>query len=164
MFQDVLIKMKVENNEQVDYFLDFKNDFIHMNQLIGKKIILKFKGYECLNCQSNIEIYRQGYCKKCFFEIPSTAQWVMKPELSKAHLNIEERDLEYEKQTVLKNNIIIEDFGRLSPFFHVYETGFCDLGYELPLLPVTIPSQEPIIFVEDCENLNYYEKQVCSTS
>ena len=72
MFQDVLIKMKVENNKQVDYFLDFKNDFIHMNQLIGKKIILKFKGYECLNCQSNIEIYRQGYCKKCFFEIPST--------------------------------------------------------------------------------------------
>jgi len=49
MFQDVLIKMKVENNKQVDYFLDFKNDFIHMNQLIGKKIILKFKGYECLN-------------------------------------------------------------------------------------------------------------------
>ena len=43
MFQNVLIKMKVENNEQVDYFLDFKNDFIHMNQLIGKKIILKFK-------------------------------------------------------------------------------------------------------------------------
>ena len=106
MFQDVLIKMKVENNKQVDYFLDFKNDFIHMNQLIGKKIILKFKGYECLNCQSNIEIYRQGYCKKCFFEIPSTAQWVMKPELSKAHLNIEERDLEYEKSVQLKPHIV----------------------------------------------------------
>ena len=30
MFQDVLIKMKVENNKQVDYFLDFKNNFIHI--------------------------------------------------------------------------------------------------------------------------------------
>ena len=106
MFQSVLTKMMVENNKQVDYFLNFKNDFIHVNQLIGKKIKLKFKGYECLSCQSNLEIYRQGYCKKCFFEIPSTAQWVMKPELSKAHLNIEERDLEYEKSVQLKPHIV----------------------------------------------------------
>ena len=38
MFQGVLTKMMVENNNQVDYFLNFKNDFIHMNQLIEKKI------------------------------------------------------------------------------------------------------------------------------
>ena len=69
MFQGVLTKMMVENNNQVDYFLNFKNDFIHMNQLIEKKIKLKFKGYECLSCRSGSEIYRQGYCKKCFLDL-----------------------------------------------------------------------------------------------
>ena len=72
MFKGVLTKMKVELNERVDYFLDFKNDFLHINSLIGKKIKLKHEGYECLNCQSNQAIYRQGFCKNCFFEMPST--------------------------------------------------------------------------------------------
>ena len=106
MFKGVLTKMKVELNQSVDYFLDFKNDFLHINALIGKKIKLKHKGYECLNCQSNQVIYRQGFCKNCFFEMPSTADWIMKPELSKAHLNIEERDLEFEKEVQLKPHIL----------------------------------------------------------
>ena len=105
MFKGVLTKMKVELNQSVDYFLDFKNDFLHINELIGKKIKLKHAGYECLNCQSNQVIYRQGFCKNCFFEMPSTADWIMKPELSKAHLNIEERDLEFEKEVQLKPRV-----------------------------------------------------------
>jgi len=106
MFKGVLTKMKVEMNENVDYYLDFKNDFIYMNSLIGKKLKLKHEGYECLNCQSNQITYRQGYCKNCFFEMPSTAEWIMKPELSKAHLDIEERDLEFEKKVQLKPHIL----------------------------------------------------------
>ena len=35
-----------------------------------------------------------------FFEIPKAGDWIMKPELSKAHLNIEDRDLEYEKNSI----------------------------------------------------------------
>lgn len=106
MFTDVLTKMKVELIDDLNYYLDFKNDFLHMNSLIGKKIKLKHVGYECLNCQSNQVIYRQGFCKNCFFEIPSTAEWIMKPELSKAHLDIEERDLQYEKKVQLKPHIL----------------------------------------------------------
>ena len=68
MFKGVLTKMKVELTENVNYYLDFKNDFLHMNSLIGKKIILKHVGYECLNCQSDQIIFRQGFCKNCFFE------------------------------------------------------------------------------------------------
>ena len=105
MFKGVLTKMKVEMNENVDYYLDFKNDFIYMNSLIGKKLKLKHEGYECLNCQSNQITYRQGYCKNCFFEMPSTAEWIMKPELSKAHLDIEERDLEFEKAAQIRDQI-----------------------------------------------------------
>ncbi|MAU64219.1 MAG: hypothetical protein CMC38_07775 [Flavobacteriaceae bacterium] len=106
MLKGVLTKMKVELNQSVDYFLDFENDFIHINPLIGKKITLKHEGYECLNCKSIQVIYRQGFCKNCFFEMPSTADWIMKPELSKAHLNIEERDLEFEKEVQLKPHIL----------------------------------------------------------
>ena len=106
MFKGVLRKMKVELSDKVNYYLDFKNDFLHMNSFLGKKIKLKHVGYECLNCQSSEMIYRQGFCKSCFFEMPSTAEWIMKPELSKAHLDIEERDLEYEKQVQLKPHIL----------------------------------------------------------
>jgi len=106
MFTDVLTKMKVELKDDVNYYLDFKNDLLHMNSLIGKKIKLKHIGFECLNCQSNQVIYRQGFCKNCFFEIPSTAEWIMKPELSKAHLGVEERDLVFEKQVQLKPHIL----------------------------------------------------------
>ena len=106
MFEGVLRKMLVELKNDVNYFLDFDVDFLNINSLIEKKINLKHVGYECLNCKSDQTIYRQGFCKNCFFEIPSTSDWIMKPELSKAHLNIEERDLEYEKKIQLKPHIL----------------------------------------------------------
>ena len=59
-----------------------------------------------MNCQSNHEIFRQGFCKKCFFDLPSTADWVIRPEMSKAHLGIEERDLDYEKQVQLQPHVL----------------------------------------------------------
>jgi hypothetical protein len=106
MFKGVLNKMKTELNQDLNYFLELGDDFINLNQILGSKIKLTFKGFECLNCKSDLQLFRQGHCKKCFFELPSTADWVMKPELSKAHLNIEERDLEYEKSVQLKPHIL----------------------------------------------------------
>ena len=106
MFKGVLNKMKTEINDNVNYYLELGDDFINLNQIINSKLELNFEGYQCLNCSSDIQIYRQGHCKKCFFELPSTADWVMKPELSKAHLNIEERDLEFEKDVQLKPHIL----------------------------------------------------------
>ena len=106
MFKGVLRKMYVELNDKVSYFLDFDIDLLNVNSLIGKNLSLEHVGYECLNCRSDQIIYRQGFCKNCFFEIPSTADWIMKPELSKAHLNVEDRDLEYEKNIQLKPHIL----------------------------------------------------------
>ena len=54
----------------------------------------------------NIEIFANGFCKKCFFESPMSGDWVMKPELSKAHLEIEDRDLEYEKKIQIQDHIV----------------------------------------------------------
>ena len=106
MFKGVLNKMKTEIDSSLNYFLELDDDFININQLLGSKIKLSFNGYECLNCKSDLQLYRQGHCKKCFFALPSTADWIMKPELSKAHLNIEDRDLEFEKKVQLKPHVL----------------------------------------------------------
>ena len=104
-YQGVLKKMKTENSSQIQY-LDMNSDFLNMNQLLDKEIVISFVTYECLNCHLEKKVFRQGYCKSCFFEIPNAADWIMKPELSKAHLNIEDRDLAYEKSVQLKPHIV----------------------------------------------------------
>ena len=35
----------------------------------SEKISLKFDGYECLSCRKEIEVFRQGFCKNCFFRL-----------------------------------------------------------------------------------------------
>ncbi|MFP2995815.1 DUF2797 domain-containing protein [Spongiivirga sp. MCCC 1A20706] len=106
LFQGVLTKMKSEFSEPIQYFLNLENDFINLNQLLNKKIGLSFVKYQCLNCGNDREIYRQGFCKSCFFEVPQAADWIMKPELSTAHLDKEDRDLEYEKRMQLQPHIV----------------------------------------------------------
>ncbi|SQA94469.1 Protein of uncharacterised function (DUF2797) [Capnocytophaga ochracea] len=86
MFQGVLQKMLTEWADPIRYYLPMEGDFVLMNQLIGKEITLQFVRFQCMNCGENKPIFRQGYCKECFFEVPQTADWVMHPELSKAHL------------------------------------------------------------------------------
>jgi hypothetical protein len=84
----------------------FEKDFINLNQLLSKTIEIEFAGYQCLNCGLNKPIYRQGFCKSCFFDIPQAADWIMRPELSTAHLDKEDRDLEYEKKVQLQPHIV----------------------------------------------------------
>lgn len=105
-YQGVLKKMMTENAEEIQYYLDMKTDFINMNQLLNKEFTISFVAYECLNCHLNKEIYRQGFCKSCFFDIPQAADWIMRPELSKAHLDEEDRDLAYEKKVQLQPHIV----------------------------------------------------------
>jgi len=98
--------MMTENAEEIQYYLDMKSDFLNMNQLINKEIALSFVTYECLNCHLEKKIYRQGFCQSCFFDIPQAADWIMRPELSKAHLDEEDRDLAYEKKVQLQPHIV----------------------------------------------------------
>ena len=106
LFQGVLTKMQTEFSKPINYYLKLGKDIIQVNQMIHKKIKLKFIGYQCLNCESNETTFRQGFCKSCFFELPQTADWIMNPEKSKAHLGIEERDLKYEKKVQLQSHIV----------------------------------------------------------
>jgi hypothetical protein len=106
LYTGVLTKMQTEFLEPIQYYLVFENDFIHMNQLLNKTVELKLIGHQCLSCGLDRPIYRQGFCKTCFFDQPFAGDWIMRPELSKAHLDKEDRDLEYEKKVQLQPHIV----------------------------------------------------------
>ena len=105
-YQGVLTKMQTEFSSPIQYYLIFETDFINMNQLLNKSLKISFVKYECLNCRLDKPIYRQGFCKSCFFDIPQAADWIIRPELSTAHLDKEDRDLEYEKKVQLQPHIV----------------------------------------------------------
>jgi hypothetical protein len=106
MFKGVLKKMQTYNDSPIKYFLSFENDFIEINQCIGRKLKIIKTGEQCLNCNKNKSIFRQGFCKNCFFESPFIGDWIIRPELSTAHLGIEDRDLEFEKKMQLQPHIV----------------------------------------------------------
>ena len=105
-YEGVLKKMQTEIGTPIQYYLIFENDFLNVNQILGKKITLTFIKHQCLNCGQNKPIYRQGFCKSCFFETPLAGDWIMRPELSTAHLDKEDRNLEYEKKAQLQPHIV----------------------------------------------------------
>ncbi|MCM4169502.1 hypothetical protein KCTC52924_00536 [Arenibacter antarcticus] len=105
-YQGVLRKMQTEIGNPIQYYLLFDGDFLNLNQVINKNLKIRFIGHQCLNCGEDRPIYRQGFCKNCFFDIPSAGDWIMRPELSTAHLDQEDRDLEYEKKVQLQPHIV----------------------------------------------------------
>lgn len=105
-YQGVLKKMMTENTDIIQYYLEMGDDSVNVNQLLNSYVELKFVKYECMNCHLEKEIYRQGFCKSCFFETPTAGDWIMRPELSTAHLEKEDRDLAYEKSVQLQPHIV----------------------------------------------------------
>lgn len=98
-------KMITENGQPIRYYLTLKDDYLDVNQHIGKKIHLFYDHNECLGCGLDKPIYRMGYCSNCFFTLPQANESIIRPELSTAHLGIEQRDLEWEKEFELKPHI-----------------------------------------------------------
>jgi hypothetical protein len=99
-------KMQTELKDEVQYYLSFRDHFLHVNQLLDKRLSIKHIANECLNCGLDKRIWRQGFCYDCFSQIPQAGDWIMHPELSKAHLDEEDRDLEYEKRVQLQPHIV----------------------------------------------------------
>ena len=98
--------MQTEMGEPIQYYMVFETDFLNMNQILGKELRIEFIKFQCLNRGENLPIYRQGFCKRCFYETPAAGDWIMRPELSTAHLDKEDRDLEYEKKVQLQPHIV----------------------------------------------------------
>lgn len=105
-YQGVLRKMETELADPIQYYLIFNGDFLNLNQVLNKELTLTFIKHQCLNCGEDRPIFRQGFCRTCFYEIPTAGDWIMRPELSTAHLDKEDRDLEYEKKVQLQPHIV----------------------------------------------------------
>ena len=105
-YEGVLKKMQTEIGTPIQYYLVFESDFLNINQILNKELSIDFIKHQCLNCGNDRPIFRQGFCKSCFFETPSAGDWIMRPELSTAHLNQEDRNLEYEKRVQLQPHIV----------------------------------------------------------
>ncbi|MBT9187969.1 DUF2797 domain-containing protein [Zobellia russellii] len=105
-YEGVLRKMQTEIGNPIQYYMVFENDFLNVNQILDKALEINFIKFQCLNCGRDRPIFRQGFCKTCFYETPSAGDWIMRPELSTAHLGKEDRDLEYEKKAQLQPHIV----------------------------------------------------------
>ena len=106
IYEGVLTKMKTELQDTVQYYLIFESDFLNMNQLLGKKISINFLRFHCLGCHKQKKIFRNGVCYNCLTSLPEMGDWVMRPELSKAHLGEQDRDLEYEQKAQLQPHVV----------------------------------------------------------
>lgn len=105
-YQGVLTKMQTEFGNPIQYYLVFEDSFLNVNQLLDKEIEISFAGFQCLNCQKKKKIFRQGFCYDCFYSSPAVGDWIMRPELSTAHLGIADRDLEYEQKAQLQPHVV----------------------------------------------------------
>lgn len=105
-YEGVLTKMQTEFGDPIQYYLVFEDSFLNINQLLGKPMEINFIGFQCLNCGKKKKIFRQGFCYDCFYSSPAVGDWIMKPELSTAHLGIEDRDLAYEEKVQLQPHIV----------------------------------------------------------
>lgn len=105
-YELVLRKMHTEFADPIQYYMIFDADFLHVNQLIGKQISISHSGYQCLNCSKQKKIWRQGFCYDCFYKSAAVGDWIMRPELSTAHLGVADRDLDYESRVQLKPHIV----------------------------------------------------------
>jgi hypothetical protein len=102
----VLKKMITELSEKVQYYEITENHVLNINQLLDREVEISFEGYQCLCCGEEKKIFRQGFCYDCFYKSAQVGDWIMNPELSTAHLNIEDRDLAYEKEVQLQPHIV----------------------------------------------------------
>ncbi len=102
----VIRKMKAVMGNPLRYYLFLDKDVLLLNTVFGREIIITHEGYSCCNCGKDVPLFRMGFCKKCFFESPYASETIIRPELSRAHLGEEERDLEVEKQIQLQPHVV----------------------------------------------------------
>lgn len=99
MRENTLKKMMTKLDNVVQYELGLNGETFAMNELIGSHIQLAWSGeVVCMCGRRDKKFYRSGFCYNCYWEAPQASQSIFKPELCTAHLDIEERDLAWEKE------------------------------------------------------------------
>ena len=161
-YQGVIKKMQTEWGNPIQYYLILENSFLNVNQLINKEIEISFQGYQCLNCGKKKKIFRQGFCYDCFYSSPAVGEWIMKPELSTAHLGIADRNLDYETKVQLQPHIV---YLALSSEVKVgvtritqVPTRWIDQGAEKAIVVVEVPNRYLAGITEVALKNNYADK------
>lgn len=106
IYRAVLSKMDALYQDPIQYYLDVQDGRVLINDLLDQQIQLSFLGEQCLYCGKKKKIFRQGACYDCFYKSPQMGEWIIRPELSKAHLGIEDRDLEYETKVQIQPHVV----------------------------------------------------------
>lgn len=103
-----LEKMSSYVSDPIQYQLSTENDFVKMNDLIGKELKIEFLGKKiCGSCKKEFQnLYRMGFCQNCFFTKPEAGESIIRPELSTAHLGLVDRDLSFEQSFQLQPHIV----------------------------------------------------------
>lgn len=103
-----LAKMPTFYEGEVHYLLKADADFIALNRFIGRQISVEFLNQKfCAGCGQQFDtLFRMGFCKNCFFTRPEAGESIIRPELSRAHLGEEDRDLAFEKGYQLQPHVV----------------------------------------------------------
>jgi len=107
--------MQVFLQNPVKYSLEIGDDLLYVNDQIGKEWYFEYGQKTHCFCGKEVhKVFRQNFCYDCFYRKPEAGDFILRPELSKAHLGIEDRDLEWEKNYQLKPHIVyLADSGGL---------------------------------------------------
>jgi hypothetical protein len=94
------------NTNPIKYYLELNNNFLFLNTLMNKKIFIYYIHNRCIKCKKKNSIYKNGYCYTCFLNHPKNYIGIIKPERCTSHLNIENKNIFFEKQIELQNHIV----------------------------------------------------------
>jgi hypothetical protein len=110
-----LVKMLTSLGTPVRYALPLGDDLVQMNALVGQTVSLSTAGrYICFCGYEMASVYRRNFCYECYFSKPEASETIFRPELSQAHLGIEERDLAFEQRLQLQPHAVyLADSGGL---------------------------------------------------
>ncbi|MFW6257476.1 MAG: DUF2797 domain-containing protein [Prolixibacteraceae bacterium] len=106
-YQGNILKMRTEPASPIRYFLPVGENEINMNELIGKKISMRFSGQiNCIACGKQTKrSFSQGFCYKCLQTAPEAGESILRPELSKAHFGIG-RDIQWAEKYDLIEHVV----------------------------------------------------------
>lgn len=94
-----LVKMRVEYDTPIRYFLRIGSSEVLLNDYLGKEFDMTYLNQiNCADCgKVTKKSFGGGFCFKCFNDSPMAAPCIIKPELCRAHLG-EGRDVEWEEK------------------------------------------------------------------
>jgi len=100
-------KMESDYGDVIIYHLPLNGTRIAMNELIGHRIIMEYKGkISCIKCgRETKKSFAQGYCYPCFTTAPETEECVLRPELCRAHEGVA-RDMDFARQHCLIEHVV----------------------------------------------------------